>query len=177
LGSAGERTLHGHAHSRPGPPARRARRDGHRHLPERPGPASRHRALRAVRRDHDPLRPARLTPVRRPPAARPRHAVKRPQTPLRSCCIRCHLAVHTWPCGGVNRLEPDARPDRGIAAKPAGWPRSKHNRSRCCSTSLAACAAGCHFHCGSAELASRHDLAVGPPRRAVVSLKSWREAT
>ena len=32
-----------------------------------------------VRRDHDPLRPGRLTPVRRLPAARPRRAVNVPR--------------------------------------------------------------------------------------------------
>ena len=71
------------------------------------GPASRHRALRAVRRDHDPLRPARLTPVRRLPAARPRRAVKRPGTPLRWCHIRSHLALRER----VNRPKPTAGPD------------------------------------------------------------------
>jgi hypothetical protein len=53
-------------------------------------------------------------------------------------------------------------------------PDHKHNRSRCCSTSLAACAAGCHFHCGSAELALRHDLTARPPRRRVVGIRSRR---
>jgi hypothetical protein len=75
LGPAGERTLHGHAHARPGPPARRARRDGHRHLPERPGPASRHRG------------PARGAARPRPATARTAHpcapAAGRPATPCR----------------------------------------------------------------------------------------------
>jgi len=111
-GPAGEQTLHGYAHPRPGTAARRARRDGHRHLPQRPGPAPRHRTLRQVRRDHDLLRPGRLplcadcrpsgTPCR-----------KRPQTPLRWCCIRYHPAFRER----VNRPEPDAGPDRKTAAK------------------------------------------------------------
>ena len=35
--------------------------------------------LRQVRRDHDPLRPGRLPPMRRLPTARPRHAINHPQ--------------------------------------------------------------------------------------------------
>ena len=70
-----------------------------------------------------------------------------------------------------NQAQQRITPGEGTATRRPGSrrmaPDHKHNRSRCCSTSLAACAAGCHFHCGSAELALRHERPARPPRRVV----------
>lgn len=72
-----------------------------------------------------------------------------------------------------NQAQQRITPGEGTATRRPGSrrmaPDHKHNRSRCCSTSLAACAAGCHFHRGSAELALRHERPARPPRRSVVS--------
>jgi hypothetical protein len=82
-------------------------------ISQRPGPAARHRPLRQVRRDHDPLRPGRLTPMPRLLAAGPRCAVNHSQASLRWCCIRCHCAFGEH----VNRPEQEHQTRRGIAAR------------------------------------------------------------